>query len=138
MGVFGPPVNLASRLESMTKLFRVPILLDERSAEALTRSSDTLWGRCRRLARLQPYGMDTVLTVSELLPRTSEPGALPEGNRRDYEAALDAFLDGRWPDAARLLARLPSDGAAEFLKAYMARHHTPPPSWNGVIVMDSK
>src|SRR5262249_13160698 len=32
VGVFGPVVNLAARLESMTKLLRVPILLDERAA----------------------------------------------------------------------------------------------------------
>ena len=30
--VFGPVVNLASRLESMTKILHAPILLDERTA----------------------------------------------------------------------------------------------------------
>ena len=33
--VFGPVVNLASRLEGMTKLLRVPILLDEPTAVAV-------------------------------------------------------------------------------------------------------
>ncbi len=35
--VFGPVVNLASRLESMTKILRAPILLDEATARAVRR-----------------------------------------------------------------------------------------------------
>src|SRR5262249_15225984 len=35
VGVFGPVVNLASRLESMTRRFGVPILIDENCARRL-------------------------------------------------------------------------------------------------------
>jgi adenylate cyclase len=138
--VFGPTVNIASRLESMTKQFRVPIVLDEATVQQLCRGPDGLVGRTRRLARVQPFGMpSTVLMVHELLLPLGEPGTLPEGSRRDYEAGLDAFLDGRWPDAQRLLSRLPGDGAAEFLKAFMQRHrYTTPAEWNGVIVLECK
>jgi adenylate cyclase len=137
--VFGPTVNLASRLESMTKLWRVPILLDENSANRLRTAK---WARCRPLARVQPYGMEaTVLTLSELLPPAVEHDVLPEHSRKDYEAALGAFLNGRWDDAARLLNRLPGDGPAEFLKSFMDAHHqTPPAGWseNNHIPIDTK
>jgi adenylate cyclase len=143
--VFGPTVNLASRLESMTKLFRVPILLDETSAERLNHAVRGQWARSRRLARVRPYGMaNTVLTVSELLPPAVEPQALAERDRKDYEAAFDAFQNGRWPDAASLLQRLPHDGPAQFLRAFMDRHQRKPPGhWSqegekGVITMESK
>jgi adenylate cyclase len=139
VGIFGPVVNLASRLESMTKQFQVPILLDERSAKKLSTGVNSHWCRCRRLARVQPLGMLTVLTVSELLPPAVEPGTLPERDRLNYEAALDAFLAGGWKDALALLRRLPQDGPGERLKAFMERQgNTPPAKWNGVIVMDSK
>jgi adenylate cyclase len=142
--VFGPTVNLASRLESMTKVFRAPIILDETSAERLDRCNHGHWARSRRLARVRPYGMaKTVLTVSELLPPAVEPQAMAERDRKDYEAAFEAFRDGRWPDAAALLRRLPGDGPAEFLQGYMARHREPPRDWEkveekGVITMESK
>ncbi len=139
VGVFGPVVNLASRLEGMTKFFQAQVLADERTAQALTRGGHSYWVRSRRLAKVRPYGMDTVLTVSELLPPVVEPGALRERDRRDYEAALDAFLAGRWQDAAGLLHRLPDDGAAQFLLSFMDLHPAGPPAgWDGVIPLEGK
>jgi adenylate cyclase len=140
VGVFGPVVNLASRLESMTKQFQAPILVDEATAQRLAAGNTGHWCRCRRLAHVRPYGMKAALTVSELLPSEVEPGALREGDRKSYEAALDAFLAGRWRDAARLLQRLPpEDGPAGFLGAFMDRHRgAPPPGWDGTIELTTK
>jgi adenylate cyclase len=137
--VFGPVVNLAARLESLTKHFDVRILLDEQAAKHLQMNRDVTWARCRRLARVQPYGMSQVNLLSELLPSAVEPNAMPEPQRRDYEAALDAFMDGRWTDARRLLQRLPHDRAASVLLRHLDSYPDgPPPAWNGVIVMESK
>lgn len=137
VGVFGPVVNLASRLESMTKFFKVPILVDENAAEQL--AGPRTWARCRRLARLQPYGMSRILLVNELLPPAVEPHTMTERDRRDYEAALDAFLAGRWQDAQELLDRLPLDGPSEVLQAFMGKHqHAPPAGWKGTIVLEAK
>ncbi len=138
VSVFGPVVNLASRLESMTKIFRVPILIDEAVAQHLNAGQNTHWVRCRRLARVQPFGMQKTVPISELLPPTVEPGALTESHRLDYEAALDAFEAGRWPDASNLLKHLPSVAGA-FLKDFMERHgNTPPADWTGVVTMETK
>src|SRR5262249_37689036 len=62
-GVYGPVVNLAARLESMTKYFQVPVLADERVAQNLNSARNSHWVRCRRLARVQPYGMRRNLEV---------------------------------------------------------------------------
>ena len=76
--------------------------------------------------------------VSELLPPAVEPGAMAERDRRDYEAALSAFLASRWEDASRLLDRLPPD-AGMVLKQFIHRHgQKPPVDWNGVIVLETK
>jgi len=66
--VFGPVVNLASRLEGLTKLLRAPILIDEMSARALRAQAPPTVARIRRVARVRPYGLDTPLEVCELLP----------------------------------------------------------------------
>ena len=66
--VFGPVVNLASRLEGMTKQLRVPIVLDEATAAIVNARMDRKEGRTRRLARVLPYGTETPVLVSELLP----------------------------------------------------------------------
>ena len=77
--VFGPVVNLASRLEGMTKILRAPILLDEATAAAVRRQVPREVARVRRLAVVRPYGLDTPLEVSELLPPAA---AVPAADRR--------------------------------------------------------
>jgi adenylate cyclase len=137
--LFGTAVNLAARLETMTKLLGVPVLIDERSAEELNPAANGHWVRIRRVARVRPYGMKTPILISELLPASVEPGAMTEQERKDYEAALDAFQEGRWDDTAKLLKRLRGERGADFLSSYMERHsHKPPADWDGIIDMESK
>jgi adenylate cyclase len=144
--VFGPVVNLASRLESLTKFFRVPILMDEAAADALFKieensalriTSDDY--RCRRIGKVRPYGMQKVVTLYELLPPRVETTSLSEREHRDYEAALENFIAGDWSDARLLLDRLPEDGPSSVLREVMSRHHgRPPKDWDGVLTMDAK
>src|SRR5262249_1354977 len=97
------------------------------------------WVRLRRVARVRPYGLQTPILISELLPASVEPGAMTEQERKDYEAALDAFQEGRWDDTANLLARLRGERGADFLTSYIKRHsHKPPADWDGIINMESK
>jgi adenylate cyclase len=140
VGVFGPVVNLASRLESLTKLFKAPILIDEATAQQLNARHQNHWYRCRRLARVRPAGMDDVVTISELLGPQSEPEALREQDRKNYEAALDAFQVGRWDNALELLRSVWSkDGPAQFLRSYMEDHgRKAPTGWDGIITQQSK
>lgn len=145
VSVFGPVVNLASRLESMTKFWKVPILLDEESGKRLLAIgensslglSSTM--RIRRLARIQPYGMQKTFMLHELLPPKVEQGAMSEFDHRDYEAGLDHFTTGAWDLARDLLDRLPYDGPAQLLKDCMAHHRWKvPKDWNGLVAMDAK
>jgi len=138
--VFGPVVNLASRLEGMTKTLRAPILLDDATARAARRQVPPDVGRVRRLAVVRPYGLETPLEVSELLPPLSQSPLLSDEHLECFEAALDAFLEGRWPAAFELLHRIPAeDVAADFLTVYIAQHNrTPPRNWDGVIPLANK
>ena len=138
--VFGPVVNLASRLEGMTKLLRTPILLDETTARLLRQRVPSRLARCRRLAVVKPYGLDTPLEVSELLPPEPEYPELADAHLEAYEKALDAFLAGNWSDSIELLHQVPArDRVKDFLMVFIAQHNrTPPPGWDGVIPLSSK
>ena len=138
--VFGPVVNLASRLEGMTKILRAPILLDEATAKAVRRGVPADVARVRRLAIVRPYGMDTSLEVSEILPPESQYPLLSNEHIALSESALDAFLEGRWSTAYELLRRLPADDqVADFLTGYIVNNkRTPPAGWDGVIELPSK
>jgi adenylate cyclase len=60
--VFGPIVNLASRLEGMTKILRTSILMDQSTAELAKNQIPKDLARQRRLAAVKPYGLDTPLS----------------------------------------------------------------------------
>jgi adenylate cyclase len=138
--VFGPVVNLASRLEGMTKVLRAPILLDEATARAVRAQVPRDVARVRRLAVVRPYGLDTPLEVSELLPPLADYPELTDEHIGFYELALDAFLAGKWREAFQLLHRIPAeDSVKDSLTVYIAeRNRTPPPGWDGVIPLASK
>jgi adenylate cyclase len=134
IGVFGPAVNLAARLESMTKQFQVRILVDEAVAKAI--QSNRRGPRCRTIAKVRPVGLSP-LQVSELLLPADEVGAMKEPTRLDYESAYRFFLDGRWDKTKKLLPF--ADGPSERLKQFMAQHaNGPPPNWDGVIPLTEK
>lgn len=137
---FGPSVNLAARLEGLTKIMRVPVLLDETTARVVAEALPAEMVRCRRLARIRPYGLEHPLIVSELLPPAAADPAHSADDVATYESALTAFLAGKWTEAYELLHRVPpQDLGKDFLISYILQHnHLPPPGWDGVIPIDAK
>jgi adenylate cyclase len=140
VSVFGPVVNLSSRLQDMTKIFRVPILMDEKTAHLLQATTPPSLARCRRLAQVKPYGLNTPLMVYELLPPASDYPDLIDAHIATYQGALDAFIQGDWATAWKLLHQVPpEDQGKDFITGFILQnHHTPPPDWNGVIELTRK
>lgn len=144
--VFGPVVNLASRLQDMTKLLRVPILVDEATAEEVQAHLPRDVGRVRRMAKVRPYGLETALVVCELIPPAPPPGAehtegmLTDADLEAYDKALDAFLAGDWTAAYKFLHSVPPDdrGKDLLMEFILKNNRTPPATWDGVIPLGSK
>jgi adenylate cyclase len=138
--VFGPVVNIAARLEGMTKFVHAPILLDELTASEIRKQVPATIARVRKIARVRPYGMDTPLLMSELLPPAAEDSLLADEHVAAFERAVDAMFAGDWNGAFELLHRVPADDRVkDFLTVYMARHdRTPPANWDHVIRLDQK
>jgi adenylate cyclase len=138
--VFGPVVNLASRLEGMTKILHAPILIDERTATVVRSQLAPNTARLRRVAVVKPYGLEGKLEVTELLPPVDQYPVLTDQNIADYERALDELLAGRWSRAFERLHRVPAeDRVKDFLTVFIAQHNrTPPENWTGVIPLTTK
>lgn len=138
--VFGPVVNLASRLEGLTKHLRVPVVLDEATAQIVRSKLDRSEGRVRKLAQILPYGMEKSVVVSELLPAASQPETLTDAELACYEQAVDCFIAGDWEESFRLLHAIPaSDRAQDFLSLQIARsNRVAPADWDGTVRFDSK
>ena len=139
VGVFGPVVNLGSRLEGMTRQIGVPILIDSATRDAVREKMSDKEARCRKIGVFRPAGVSTPVEVSELLPpeRHSHISNEDVGN---FEEAVEAFIDGDWDDALDLLAKLPAkDRARDFLLMQIAQHnYEPPEDWDGIINLTEK
>ncbi len=140
VSVFGPVVNVASRLEHMTAQLRAGILIDETTAELVGQSDIEGAMRIRRLAIVQPYGMDNTITLHQVLPPPGQRSALADEDILAYESALKAFIDGDWSAAFEQLHEVPTeDQAKDFLTGFIAQHNrTPPDDWQGFIALKQK
>jgi adenylate cyclase len=135
--VFGPVVNLASRLESMTKSFGVSILIDAEVSAAL---AERPIGRARRFGPVVPYGFEHPVAVAELVPPATEPGAPSDADLEIFANAVEAFQAGQWDQAYRFLHKLPADDRSQdfFNQRIAASGRQPPPDWDGVIRLAEK
>lgn len=139
IGVFGPVVNVASRLEGLTKKTGAAILMDARTARAAEKGLFADEGRCRGIGRLLPAGFEDPVEVSELLP-PAEQSPIADKDIAAFGQARKAFESGDWDQCRQLLARLPAeDRTRDFLLVQIAsQSYQPPPGWSGVIRVESK
>ncbi|MEM0925514.1 MAG: adenylate/guanylate cyclase domain-containing protein [Planctomycetota bacterium] len=110
---FGPVVNLASRLESMTKRFGAEIILDARAAEALkTHAPDADAFHLRRLAAVRPAGFNVPVEIQQLLSEHEQTDSVESTYRR----ALANLETGKKEDALEQLRSIADDdGPSKYL-----------------------
>jgi adenylate cyclase len=138
--VFGPVVNLASRLESMTRELHVSVLIDEFLDKQIREKLPKDEGRVRRLLQVLPYGMDRTLLVSELVPPESHCPALTDQHLADFEKGVALFISGQWSEAWKYLHRMPAeDRAQDYLSMLITQHDRKSPAdWDGIVHMKKK
>lgn len=92
------------------------------------------------MAKVRPYGMDSAVEVSELLPPEVDYPQLLDEHIKAYETALDALLNRDWEAAFQWLHRVPAeDRVKDYLTVFIAQHNRMPPAdWDGVIPIDRK
>jgi adenylate cyclase len=95
-GPLGSTVNLASRVEGVTKQFEVPVLITETTHAKLAGSFVT-----RRLSKVRVVGIDSPVVLYELHGETAD--AEWNAFRDAYEEALSLCEQGRLSEACRAL-----------------------------------
>ena len=143
---FGPVVNLAARLEGMSKHFGSCILADgatiERYKSSLTTSSDGSAANARRLGKFQPFGLEGAFDVYQVIGnegRTEGQSELSAESLDGYQQALRDFEAGDWESAKQRLDSLSGqDAAASFLSGYIADQQQPASDFQGIIRMQAK
>jgi len=125
LDLYGPVVNLAFRLEEMTKAFGVGIIISDEVAKRLDAADSTggRW-RTRRLSKVRPRGMKTPLHAYELMP-----GGTQEGLNYLWDETIDLFIGGNWIDAhERLQESFFDDPAGKCIVRYIEYYNRMPPS----------
>ena len=134
-GPLGNTVNLASRVQGITKKLGVEALITSSTAAAIGRNFDH-----RRLAVVKPLGFAETVGLHEL---KSNANGIWRDMAKRYESALDSFDSSNLTAAARVLAMLvhdhPDDNPSVVLlgrvvNALTRREDHVDPVW----VMDSK
>ena len=138
--VIGDAVNLASRLESLTRTYGTDILVGE-SAAALIRDAFVL----RSVARVQVKGKSKPSAIFSLIGAVGDeidPALLR--NLETYEGAMTHFRAREFSAAKELfgqcIAAFPKDALARMYLARCEEYEVTPPadSWNGVEVFQKK
>jgi adenylate cyclase len=136
--VMGDNVNLASRLEGMTKQYRSRIVISEATYRQV---ADQFV--CREVDKIRVKGKRQPVDIYELLDVATERPKYQSLLTR-YETAMVAYREQNWREAAgrfgELLASYPDDGPTQILlqRALEFIENAPEPDWDGVYVMKSK
>jgi len=140
-GVIGDPVNLAARLEGMTKIYRTTVLVGENTVARLVEPGAF---RLRELDQVAAKGKTAPVAIFELLDALPTVQAERRWDTRDrYAEGLAAYRAGAFSRAVAAfedcLAADPDDGPAGVLAERAAGFAaSPPPSWDGVTRLTRK
>jgi adenylate cyclase len=135
----GDAVNVASRVEGLTKEYGVHVVIGEDTQRAA--GADFVY---RFLDRVAVKGRPEPLSVYELLAPT---GGVDQGQAAQlerYHTAVDCYRARKWEEAATMFADLsreaPDDGPiALYRERSRAALADPPPlDWNGVHIIVTK
>jgi adenylate cyclase len=134
--VLGDSVNLASRIEGLTKLYGVTILCGQATRDA---APEFAW---REIDRVRVVNRSEPVAIFEPLGREVAPGtharldrwdeALAAYRMRDFEGALGHFADLAQQDVSTTLYALFAARCRVFIAA------PPPDDWDGATNMTEK
>lgn len=136
--VLGDTVNLASRLQDLTKFYQVDILTNDSTRE---NQDDFLW---RPVDKVAVKGRKTALTIYTPVCFMNEASAELIAEVADYELALEAYYLQNWQAAENKFTILSNKRSDVYLYAmYLERindfkTNPPPLDWDGVYTHTHK
>ncbi len=133
--VIGDNVNSASRLEGVTRIYHLPIVVSEYIVDDVKDKTD----------RYKFYEIDTIQVKGKTkgkkiffpLDTENESQKGLEKQFDIYEEALQAYYEGDWKNARKLFKSVKMDVAEVFLERMGARGNAPD-KWRGIWAMTTK
>jgi adenylate cyclase len=131
----GDTINLAARLESAGKQYRVSILAGEAT---IAQAGEAILAREADLIRV--VGKDKPVRIFELLGEREAATAEDRTSLRAYLEALALYRSRDWDRALAAFAALGRDPLAEFYRdrCRAFAENPPPADWDGVFDLKSK
>ena len=135
--VMGDAVNLGSRLEGLTRMYKNKIIASQPTVDACKNFI------FRELDRVRVKGKDEPVTIYEPLGMSSEL-ASRSAELSTWKSALEAYRSMNWQTCQKILADLkekyPRDGLYEALSDYIdeLRQDSLPENWDAVRKFDTK
>jgi adenylate cyclase len=137
--VIGDPVNVASRLEGVNKVYNTEIVV-----------SQSTWEQChdacefRKLDRIAVAGRLEGLDIYELWSQKDDIDKNLRKIFTFYETGLNFYFERKWAEAIKYFSAVqkyrPSDtpGKVMLKRCYQFMKNPPPETWNGVFSLLSK
>ena len=129
----GDSVNLASRLESLTRVFDCPIVVGESTRNAFPAAG------YRELGLVQVKGKQELVRIFEPFHPHMDPASTTVGRLSRHHDALAAYYGRDWVSAESGFTTLHEASPADPLYAYYLeriesfRTAPPPPDWRGEL-----
>ncbi|MBI4677770.1 MAG: adenylate/guanylate cyclase domain-containing protein [Elusimicrobia bacterium] len=130
-GLLGAVVNLASRVEGITKTLGVSVLATEDVAAKLSQAVAV----AVPVGRFRPAGMAAAIDLFEVTPSPGDPERLEV-----FRSGAAALKKGDWGESAMIFGSLPGeDKPAAYLRSVAEKLSKDPPAhWEGVIELSQK
>ena len=141
----GDAVNVAARIEGVTKAYGLPVLLESSLLEDGTSSLEDAGIMVLEVDRVRVVGRDEPLILNTVIEK-QDLGAIGEsGLMQTHEALLDAYRDGTFElalDRARSLQETAPPLLQGLYQTYVDRLEAlikaPPDHWDGIHQFDKK
>jgi len=135
--VMADAVNLASRLEALTRQYGVGVLVGETTRDACP---DIVF---RLVDRVKVKGKDKSVAIYQPLGVSGQVSDEVLEEAREFEAMLADYLARSWDAAEDRLRALKFRGASKLYDVYIERiahfrEAPPPPDWDGVYTYTTK
>lgn len=135
--VMGDAVNLGSRLEAITKVYGVGVIVGVQTREAAPEYA------YRELDRVRVKGKNEPVPIFEPMGLFKELNHVARARIEKWHDALAAIRAMRWDEAEQKLQALQADKPHGLYTLYLQRiqhyrDHAPPADWDGVTTFDTK
>jgi adenylate cyclase len=136
--VIGDGVNLASRLEGLTKLYKCQIIISEHTYRSLTLDIP-----CALVDAVRVKGKKEPIRIYAPLALPDDDEIVIDVSKQTVliaEKAFECYIDKRWDEAITLYQSLPMDGLKEvFIQRCQEFQQNPAPdNWDGVYTLLTK